>query len=242
MLKELSEEVNELKSAWATRLDPAMRLPLFFGDNVHGSIDCFPIPIHCPAGFSKQFFSGKYNYVSTHFRHLIVLSYLSNRSSFLQYVVKLQIVCDNEGTVIWYSGPHLGKQHDIKIYREHHPPLMPHERLLADRGYVGADNNLIVPYKRFGADLTPEHEMFNEVQSFYRVKGEHAIGFAKRLQVLSGTYRGCVSHPRFEWVIKVVMNFNYVANCHRACRPTFFDDLGNLSLADIGTSFGSSYS
>lgn len=91
-------------------------------------------------------------------------------------------MCDHRGNLMWYSGPHLGVTSDIKLFREHTPPLLEGERLLADKAYQGAREQLIVPYKkkRGGGELSQRRQNFNVAHAWYRATIEHCFAFVKR--------------------------------------------------------------
>ena len=93
----------------------------------------------------------------------------------------MQAVCDHSGNIIWYSGPHLGVTSDIRLFREHTPPLEPGERLLGDKAYVG-DLRLVAPFKkrRGQAQISQRKRAFNVVHSWYRATIEHCFAFLKR--------------------------------------------------------------
>jgi hypothetical protein len=79
---------------------------------------------------------------------------------------QVQGVCDNRGNLIWYSGPHIGVTSDIKLFRDHSPPLADGERLLGDKAYVGLRGRVIAPYKKKpgAAGLSERRLDFNMVQ------------------------------------------------------------------------------
>jgi len=82
--------------------------------------------------------------------------------------------------MIWYSGPHIGVRHDSRIYRESPPPLVPGERLLGDKAYVG-HASLIAPFKRNPPrGLSRRKRAYNVLHSWYRVTIEHCFAYLKR--------------------------------------------------------------
>jgi len=102
---------------------------------------------------------------------------------FDDYRLQVQGVCDHRGNIIWYSGPHIGVTSDIRLFREHTPPLLDGERLLGDKAYAShADrDHLIAPYKKQRQRaLTQRQWHFNNVHAWYRSTIEHCFAFVKR--------------------------------------------------------------
>ena len=112
-----------------------------------------------------------------------------------RHVVKIQAVTDHLGTLMWYSGPHIGTSSDIEVYRLNRPPLLDREELLGDKAYQGERNTLIVPFKKRKGQsrLTPVRYAFNRVHQWYRATVEHSFAYIKRFQILNGRYRGRIS-------------------------------------------------
>lgn len=81
------------------------------------------------------------------------------------------------GVPLWYSGPHLGTFADIRIARNYPPPLLPDQKLLGDKGYVG-HGRIIPPYKKTknSGGLTKEQRDFNLGHGWYRSTVEHFFG------------------------------------------------------------------
>lgn len=98
------------------------------------------------------------------------------------FICQVQGVCDNRGNLIWYSGPHIGVTSDIKLFRDHSPPLADGERLLGDKAYVGLRGRVIAPYKKKprAARLSERRLAFNMVHGWYRATIEHCFAFVKR--------------------------------------------------------------
>jgi len=57
-------------------------------------------------------------------------------------------VCDHSGNLMWYSGPHIGVTHNVRLFHENTPgPRLDRgEQLLGDKAYVG-NPLLIAPHK-----------------------------------------------------------------------------------------------
>jgi hypothetical protein len=140
--------------------------------------------------------------------------------------VKFQAIADSKGRIIWYSGPHLGKTHDISIFYQYLPPFEVHERVLADKGYCGerAKNlGCIAPFKRNRArrntdsgdlervPLTRRQLTFNSLLSYYRIEVEHAFGYLKRFHIVGHKYRGSLKGTcRLSKAMKILLNFEYL--------------------------------
>ena len=173
--KHLSSTMEELMQSWDDRLLPANRLPHLFDAHVTGSIDTFPVRVARPRNneWQSNLYNGKYK----------------------GHVVKVQAVTDHLGTIIWFSGPHIGTNSDIAVYRENRPPLLNKEKLLGDKAYQGERKTLIVPFKKKKGQsrLTPVQYAFNRVHQWYRATVEHSFAYVKRYHILSGRYRGRIS-------------------------------------------------
>jgi len=131
----LARRINnaEVLKGWRTRFAPRNRLPVpeaLFGGQVTGHLDTFPIYLCKPKDTAMQryTYSGKYG----------------------ANVLKVQVVVDNTGTPIWYSGPHLGTYADIRLARMHMPAGMEvTERFLGDKAYCARDTPwLTKPFKK----------------------------------------------------------------------------------------------
>jgi hypothetical protein len=150
-------------------------------------------------------------------------------------VLKVQAICNHTGAFIWYSGPHLGTTHDVKLYRRVHPP-MNGQKVLADLAYIGGQeraHELIVPFKKQlvrrrvlstgrvsinSIPLTENQSLFNRIHAWYRTTIEHAFGFVKRFRIINSTYRGRIKqHP--DYVTRAVKIIMSVSNIHLRAHP-----------------------
>ena len=131
----LARAINnkEVLTAWRQRFAPRNALPIpdaLFGGQVTGHLDTFPIYLCKPkdAVMQRYTYNGKYG----------------------ANVLKVQMVVDNTGTPIWYSGPHIGTYADIRLATQHMPAgMLESERFLADKAYCGATTpHLTKPYKK----------------------------------------------------------------------------------------------
>lgn len=173
--------IDELADSLATRNSAQndaqllWRGPRSFCRGTVGAIDTAPIVIDRPNGaIQSKFYNGKYK----------------------QHVLKFQLVCNNIGELMFFSGPHFGVIHDLKLYENFPPPLDRGERLLGDKAYCARRHSprLVTPKKRTAAEaLSPIEEKYNDYHGFHRATVEHCIGYVKRFRVLGGTYRGQIS-------------------------------------------------
>lgn len=84
------------------------------------------------------------------------------------------------GRLMWYSGVHLGTTHDVRLSRNHPPPLTAGQRLLGDKAYIG-NAQIIAPIKkRRAAALSQRDAAYNVVHSWYRTSIEHCFAYLKR--------------------------------------------------------------
>ena len=94
--------------------------------------------------------------------------------------MQVQAICDHSGAIMWYTGPHMGTRHDVRLFREHPPPLGPLERILGDKAYVG-ERRLYAPLKKkAGKILTAKGRGYNMMHSWYRSTIEHCFAYIKR--------------------------------------------------------------
>jgi hypothetical protein len=85
------------------------------------------------------------------------------------------------GTIIWYSGPHLGAPHDMRLFKDYMPIMRYGERILGDKAYVG-HHRLLAPHKmvRRALGLTRRQMAYNTIHSWYRTTIEHCFAYVKR--------------------------------------------------------------
>lgn len=193
----LFNTVNELEDAFLSRNDERSKIhseiPVIAASTL--SVDTFPIYINRPSNDQSHFYNGKYK----------------------SHILKVQVFVDNRGNIVHYSGPHIGCQHDIRLFYQFRPTLPSDERILADKAYCGrlaSSYGIIAPVKnRAGRELTESERAFNTVQRFYRSRVEHAIGFLKRFSILSHRYRGRVvgeRYPLISKILKILIHLNYM--------------------------------
>ena len=163
----LFERVAELNSAHLLEVENRLCLN---GDVVIGSVDTLPIYVRRPSRNQHIHFSGKYK----------------------KHVVKIQAFSDNLSNVFHYTGPHLGSIHDMRIYRKNIRIIPVGAFVLGDKAYVCRDSRslqILTPFKR-NSSITEEQLRYNETLKPIRIRVEHAFGFLKRFNILSGVYRG----------------------------------------------------
>ena len=137
------------------------------------------------------------------------------------HALKIQVCCDNKANIFWYSGPHLGRIHDITLFRRYRPNLPINSALWADKAYCARDQyllRLITPIKRTRAVrvLSQEQMLYNRNHSFYRVYVVHSIGSSQRFRILSSVYRENImrSNPNvpteLEEAIRIRIHMNFI--------------------------------
>lgn len=191
--------INELPRYPTYLLNAANRILFLLPFPVVGSLVTFPIVIGIPKHRQAFYYNGKYK----------------------AHVLKIQVCCDNKANLFWYSGPHLGRIHDIMLFPRYRPYLAINSALWADKAYCARDQYLlrwITPIKRTRAVrvLSQEQMLYIRVHSFYRVRVEHSIGTIQRFRVLSSVYRGNImrSNPNVptesEKAIRIIIHMNFI--------------------------------
>jgi len=172
----LATVIEELQDAWNNRVSPENALPYIFPINVTGSIDTFPIYIRRPkhSGFQSAMYNG---------------------GKYRKHIVKVQCIVNHAGTIIWYSGPHLGTSADINLWRIYKPvnELYSNELLIGDKAYVGS-KDILTEFKEYKyEEKTKKQKAWNRCIQWYRSSVEHAFAYLKRFHILSGRFRGMIS-------------------------------------------------
>lgn len=189
--------VNELEVAFLNRLSSQNSVNIGISSINQSTliVDTFPIYINRPSRHQNLFYNGKYK----------------------GHVLKVQVFCDHQANIIFFSGPHLGCTHDVQIFYDNHPLISVDEKILADKAYCGnrAKNmGIVAPHKKsINYDFTTEESNFNAIHGFYRSRVEHSIGYLKRFSILSQRYRGRVvgqSYPDISKFVKVLIHLNYM--------------------------------
>lgn len=173
----LASVMDEVDECWHQRRGPHNIIPDtdIFDDSVIGCVDTTPIVID--NAMSSAFYNGKYK----------------------QHVLKVQLVCDNRGRTMWYSGPHIGTISDSKLWENSQPPFSHREKVLGDLAYIKRQfrPHLIPPIKKdSNVALDAGQSHFNSLHGFYRSTIEHVFGYLKRFQIFGGKFRGVVKAPR----------------------------------------------
>jgi len=107
-----------------------------------------------------------------------------------QRVVKVQVLCCNEGLVRHVSNGHPGSIHDKRIWNLEFPGIPRHHAILADRAYAGATGDgsfLHRPVRKnetaYKADM-PKAKEQNRRLSLKRVKIEHLFARLKTWRII----------------------------------------------------------
>lgn len=96
------------------------------------------------------------------------------------------------GEIIWLAGG-VPKRHDKKILEDFGlmKRLEPWEKGIADKGYQGASNRIMTPYKRRKHDRLTKYELYwNRCISSVRATAERTNGWLKIFRVLHCEWRG----------------------------------------------------
>jgi hypothetical protein len=137
----LASRMDEVDTAWAARNGDHNRLPHMFDEHVTGSLDTFPVYVSRPkdSWWQTKLYNGKYGTCHAFFRSTrISASHAYPLPSFLRsggHVVKFQLACDHQGVPFFWTGPHIGTVHDMRLWELNPAPLARRERLLADKAY-----------------------------------------------------------------------------------------------------------
>ena len=123
------------------------------------------------------------------------------------YALNIQVICDDNGRVIYYYGGWPGSTHDnrawrnCKVFLKGSEFFAESEYLLGDSAY-SACKYIVQTFKKLAGSstLTPEKEFFNTKLGGIRVKSEHCIGILKNrfpvLKRISTTIKGRTSIRR----------------------------------------------
>jgi hypothetical protein len=171
----LAGVINELCTTWNDRFNHP--LPHVFDDMVTGSLDTFPIYVSRPTNEHAQtyLFNGKYggHVLKVMFDclvHILNLHLVHLDTMLMLFVcLQVQIAVDNVGVPIWYSGPHIGTDHDMRIARNYPPPVISGERFLTDKGYTcrNGPSWILAPFKKRRGEtrITGPRRAYNRVST-----------------------------------------------------------------------------
>ena len=147
---------------WSDRLSPFNHTVHFPGGAV-GLLDSLPLVISTPSDWraASKYFQGKYN----------------------NYVLKVQIIIDFNGNIVWCSLPHLGTRSDPKMWEAWHPHFNAGEYVLADGAYISC-SHCLVPYQAPANQvLTQDQDWLNAVIQLYRARVEQIISNVKNFEL-----------------------------------------------------------
>jgi DDE superfamily endonuclease/Helix-turn-helix of DDE superfamily endonuclease len=107
--------------------------------------------------------------------------------------ITLQALTDPHGRLVWISDGLPGSVYDLTAARQHgilhlafHSGLI----LLADRGYIGAGQDVLVPYRSYQRALAPSYKDANQAHAALRCRVEHAFATLKNWRVLTRVRAG----------------------------------------------------
>jgi hypothetical protein len=140
--------------------------------NFLGIVDTFPVEVQNPhdSFMSKVLYHGKYGTT----------------------VFKFQNVVDFLGRIVCFTGAHLGKTPDHKIWESTSDvhPLKPQELVLADGAYI-SESQVLCPFRQPpNGHLTFREYSFNQILGHYRSRVEHSNAKLKKHKILGGIFRG----------------------------------------------------
>lgn len=218
----LSNKLNLIQYFWSQRFSPDNMIPHLFGTMVTGVLDTSGMTSNKSVlhPVKKRSYNGKYK----------------------EHVMKLQIVTDLLGRVIWFSGPHPGSDHDTVIWKHANPisAMHPLETFLADKAYIGQQNITGQFKKSKNNPLTEFKNCWNCIHGYFRVTVEHSIGFARVFGYLRQKHRGHIGlNPKSTNRYWVFTRFIFeVCNLHwtlqekqrRTLAAIFIDSHGNNVL------------
>ncbi|KAN0004751.1 hypothetical protein ACTFIU_001989 [Dictyostelium citrinum] len=122
------------------------------------------------------------------------------------------IVTLDKGTCCYLSGPHIGSEHDLTVYRKEvaHLELLPGEKIFADKGYCCNEfnNKFITPIKKTHETmLTNEEHCFNNWVSSHRINVEKFFKDLKNYEILKKDWRSSIDkHMKMVFFLTWVVN------------------------------------
>jgi hypothetical protein len=168
----LYEQLRHLiEDAWLERKNGPNPVTDYFGPNIRGMIDSYPIRVRRPKNrvLQRALYQGKYKCC----------------------VLKFQLMARFDGLPIFVSGPHIGVRPDVDLWREYGPDVPDDEIYMGDKGYQGGGPRMNSPTKKSrGRELDQDQQDLNRIHSWFRGGIEHVIGQVKKFNVISGKYRG----------------------------------------------------
>ena len=100
------------------------------------------------------------------------------------------------GTIVHYTGLHLGTHPDNIILDMYPPALLPWEWGLGD-GAFKANRHILVKYIQPDDGLLTEQQVyFNTIFNYWRLRVEHIIGEVKNHDMLRGVFRGSIDSAK----------------------------------------------
>ena len=218
----LCSKLNLIQKYWSNRFSDENLIPHIFGTMVTGILDVAAMARYksVARAVKKRSYSGKYK----------------------DHVMKLQIVCDLRGRVIWLSGPHPGSDHDGQIWKYQNPIEDMHrtESFLADKAYIGQPA-ITCQFKRSrNKDLSPFKKCWNAIHGYYRVTVEHSIGYARVFGFLRQKHRSHIgispkSITRYQIFTRLIfeicnLHFDLQGTQRRTLQPVFVNLNGDNVL------------
>lgn len=147
LLEAAMKKADIIGEMWKKRNNIPSPCDDYFDGHIIGSFDSVPVTIQRSKTKEVQ----KATYVP---------------KKYARHILKFQFAVGWSGIPIFISGPHNGTASDIECFRQRGcgSIMDENERLLADKGYVGENHYLIVPYKEYkGRELPKSHQHHNTV-------------------------------------------------------------------------------
>ncbi|KAM9990673.1 hypothetical protein ACTFIY_006696 [Dictyostelium cf. discoideum] len=122
------------------------------------------------------------------------------------------IVTLDKGTCCYLTGPHVGSEHDLTVYRKEvaHLDLLPGEKIFADKGYCCNEfsSKQITPIKKTHETmLTNEERCFNNWVSSNRIIVENFFKDLKIYEILKKDWRSSIDkHMKMVFFLTWVVN------------------------------------
>ena len=113
-----------------------------------------------------------------------------NGSKYNHCCVKIILGVTFMGTIVHYTGPHIGTMNDNVILQRYPPAMEPWEWALGDGAFLNNWHVLVKFQQPANGLLTPEEVYFNVIFNYWRLRVEHIIGEVKNHDMFMGVFRG----------------------------------------------------
>lgn len=109
-------------------------------------------------------------------------------------ILKVQLIIDFLGRIVYFSGPHIGNKYDGHIYREtyHEHPVSEQEYLLGDGHYTNIPHIITPPSQPPGGHMSDVDYAKSVIVSHYRSRVEHVNRLAEAHGLFKEHFRGSI--------------------------------------------------